>query len=132
MQIPKFINRENMYNFVSFLSSSIISVITYIQQSHLDVRLMIIANSIAIIIISISIFLVYSMKIQRQKLQAEHDQLIENYDKISTHCISARQNEPISTPRDTFVVDLIQYLSNNRINNIYHNKPKNQIELSLV
>jgi len=122
---------------MSFIASSGISTITYVQQSSYDYNLMIITNSISVLIISISIFLVYRMKLEYTKLREEKQKISDELDLITNSNITTRSmaSEPIydQTPRqDNFINQLLTYFNVNLINQIYFNKQLNRIELNLV
>jgi len=135
MRIHEIFTKINIYNFMSFLASSGISTIKYINQSNPDYRLMIITSTISVIIISISIFLIHNMKLQHKKLQDEKQKISDELDLITNSNRSMQPCEPTyeTTPRqDTFINQLLTYLNLNSINQIYFNKSLNRIELNMV
>jgi hypothetical protein len=97
---------------------------------------MIISNSIASFILIISIFVVHSIKNQREKLKKEKEVLELEIEKLSNGNMTER--EPINdsvknTPRtDDMIITLLRFFDVNRVNNIFYNKKNNNIEMSLV
>jgi len=134
MHVPKIINRENLMNILSFSCTSIISILTYVQQQEVNMRLMIIGNSISVVILSLTILVIFTLKQQRKKLEESMIKLQTDYDIISNQCMTDRStHEPISnTPRTSLILEIIEYMNSIKINTIFFNKFKNQIELSLV
>jgi len=136
MPFRDILNKENIYSAVSFLCSSAISISSYVQQYNYDIRLMIATNTIATIILTLSVFLIYTMKKERQKLKLEKMQIEDELEKVSsTGTVSRNQCEPLfETPRTDhdFLTGLMSFFEKNRINNIYYNRQKSNIEISMV